>query len=234
MRCLCLPVIAAAVAAVFLPGCSRSGISATASYNPGYGPFDKDGNYVEAWADKPAKKHWWSRKPANTKPARPTAPAATKKDPPLVASNTRRSSSSTRKPSKAPGSPFASLNRTRLVSRPPAAKPPAPLPVSRPPASRPLPTPPLVVSRPQPTPPPVITRSERSPLPVATTPPPRAQPKPVRVTPKRPAPLRHVVRKGDTLFGLSRRYGTSVRAIQRANGIRGSTIRVGQGLRIPR
>jgi len=40
--------------------------------------------------------------------------------------------------------------------------------------------------------------------------------------------------KGDTLYSLSRRYGSSVGAIQRANGIRGTIIRIGQTLRIPR
>ena len=168
MRCLCLPALAATLSAI-LSGCTGNGISATASYNPGYGPFDQNGNYVEAWADKPAKKHWWSRKPASPKPT------VTKKDPPLIASNTP-------------------LPRTRPVTQP--------------------------VSTPRPTPPPV-----------AYNPPPK--PKPVtRPTPK--PSVRHTVVKGDTLYSLGRRYGTSVGAIQRANGISGTTIRLGQKLRIPR
>ncbi|MGY8640955.1 MAG: LysM peptidoglycan-binding domain-containing protein [Verrucomicrobiales bacterium] len=43
----------------------------------------------------------------------------------------------------------------------------------------------------------------------------------------------HTVQKGDTLYGLSRRYGTSVTAIQSANGISGTTIGLGQTLQIP-
>lgn len=43
----------------------------------------------------------------------------------------------------------------------------------------------------------------------------------------------HRVRRGDTLGRLASRYGTSVRAIQRQNGLRGTTIRVGQRLQIP-
>ncbi|GIW40043.1 MAG: hypothetical protein KatS3mg076_0620 [Candidatus Binatia bacterium] len=43
----------------------------------------------------------------------------------------------------------------------------------------------------------------------------------------------HRVRRGDTLLGIARRYGTSVEAVRRANGLRGSTILVGQALRIP-
>lgn len=41
------------------------------------------------------------------------------------------------------------------------------------------------------------------------------------------------VRHGDTLSGLAEKYGTTVGAIQRANGIRGSKIKRGQRLKIP-
>lgn len=43
----------------------------------------------------------------------------------------------------------------------------------------------------------------------------------------------HTVVKGDTLYGLSRRYGTSVSAIQGANGLTSDNIRIGQTLSIP-
>ena len=55
-----------------------------------------------------------------------------------------------------------------------------------------------------------------------------------RAEPKKPAPRRHLVQKGDTLYSLSRKYGTSVSAIQRANGLKGSTIVRGKTLVIPR
>lgn len=41
------------------------------------------------------------------------------------------------------------------------------------------------------------------------------------------------VRRGDTLSQLARTFGTSTAEIQRANGLRGSRIVVGQTLRIP-
>ncbi len=41
------------------------------------------------------------------------------------------------------------------------------------------------------------------------------------------------VKNGDTLGGIAARYGTSVSSIQKANGIKGSTIRTGQVLTIP-
>lgn len=43
----------------------------------------------------------------------------------------------------------------------------------------------------------------------------------------------HTVSSGDTLYGLSRRYGTSVNAIKNANGLTSDLIRLGQKLRIP-
>ncbi|MDA0767798.1 MAG: LysM peptidoglycan-binding domain-containing protein [Verrucomicrobia bacterium] len=39
---------------------------------------------------------------------------------------------------------------------------------------------------------------------------------------------------GDTLYSLGRRYGTSVAAIQKANGLRGTNIVIGKTLVIPR
>ena len=43
----------------------------------------------------------------------------------------------------------------------------------------------------------------------------------------------HTVRKGDTLWGISRKYGKSVSAIKKANNLKSDTIRAGQRLRIP-
>jgi hypothetical protein len=43
----------------------------------------------------------------------------------------------------------------------------------------------------------------------------------------------HKVRSGDTLWGLSRRYSTTVSAIKRANGLSSDTIVNGKTLKIP-
>ncbi|MCH2065177.1 MAG: LysM peptidoglycan-binding domain-containing protein [Roseibacillus sp.] len=170
--CAALKLVTAAFVATWLVACSgKSDIPSTASYNPGYGPFDQNGDYVEAWADKPARKHTWGTKPA---PPKPVGRQINRKDLPLVVSRNK-----------------------------PATKPPALLASQAPP------------SRPEPT----------------------VQPQPPRPTPPKPAPsptIRHTVIKGDTLYSLGRRYGTSVGAIQRANGIRGTIIRIGQKLKIPR
>lgn len=45
--------------------------------------------------------------------------------------------------------------------------------------------------------------------------------------------VRHTVRPGETLSGLARWYGTTVQAIMQANGLRSTTIFVGQVLFIP-
>ena len=44
----------------------------------------------------------------------------------------------------------------------------------------------------------------------------------------------HRVKRGDTLTSLAQRYGTTISAIQKANGLRRTTIQIGQSLRIPR
>ena len=44
--------------------------------------------------------------------------------------------------------------------------------------------------------------------------------------------ITHVVRRGETLWSISRRYGTTVAAVQRWNGLRGSTIQPGRRLEI--
>lgn len=45
--------------------------------------------------------------------------------------------------------------------------------------------------------------------------------------------VRHVVRKGQTIGHLATRYGTSVRAIQVANGLKSTFLRAGRSYRIP-
>ncbi len=100
--------------------------------------------------------------------------------------------------------------------------------------------------------PPVIARIESPspvsvPITVAAAPPParittqtttrtvqvKPKPKPKPVA-KKPVVTRHVVKKGDTLTAIARRYSCSVATIQRANKISGSLIHPGKSLVIPR
>ena len=43
----------------------------------------------------------------------------------------------------------------------------------------------------------------------------------------------HTVVSGDSLWGIARKYGTTIEAIQAANGLTNTTIRTGQQLSIP-
>jgi len=44
---------------------------------------------------------------------------------------------------------------------------------------------------------------------------------------------RHVVKRGDSLWNLARKYGTTTKKIQRANNLRSSRLSIGQVLKIP-
>ncbi len=146
-------------------------------YNPGVGPFDSRGNYVERWANDKSKGVWW-RRGSTSGPS-----AAT---PPVVASNV---------------TPRPAVQPTGTRPAPPVGGTATPTPRPRPAvASRPTP-------RPRPT---------------------------VKVKPKRKPPIRYTVKKGDTLWGISQKYKASVTSIQRANGLKGTHLKIGRRLLIPR
>jgi N-acetylmuramoyl-L-alanine amidase len=48
------------------------------------------------------------------------------------------------------------------------------------------------------------------------------------------APVRHVIRRGETLSEIAAQYRVSLASLRQSNGIRGDTIRVGQVITIPR
>lgn len=52
-------------------------------------------------------------------------------------------------------------------------------------------------------------------------------------TAKKSSSRSHTVARGDTLYGLARKYGTSVSKIKSANGLSSDLIRIGQRLKIP-
>lgn len=51
---------------------------------------------------------------------------------------------------------------------------------------------------------------------------------------KKVAPTSHTVKSGESLDRIARRYGTSVEALQKANGIKGSTIQPGDKIKLPK
>jgi membrane-bound lytic murein transglycosylase D len=48
-----------------------------------------------------------------------------------------------------------------------------------------------------------------------------------------PRPSRHVVKSGDSLWIIAKRYGTTTREIQQLNGLQGTILSIGQVLKIP-
>ncbi len=107
---------------------------------------------------------------------------------------------------------------TGTKSKPVIASKPEPLP-----EIQPLPEPhvPLVETI---SPPEIVKTS-----PTTIKPKPKPKPKPTT-----PTVSRHTVKRGDTLSTIASRYKTTVSKIQKANGLKGSVIRVGQTLKIPR
>lgn len=89
--------------------------------------------------------------------------------------------------------------------------------------------------------PPTPTYTTPPPTRTAYTPPKKTTPPVVvkkstakKITPKAKPPIVHTIKKGDTLSGLARKYGTTVAAIQKVNNIRGTNIVLGKKLTIPR
>lgn len=72
-----------------------------------------------------------------------------------------------------------------------------------------------------------------APVTPAYTPPPVYTPAPAPAPAPAAGGASHTVAKGDTLWGISRQYNTTVEAISAANGLSGTTILPGQTLVIP-
>lgn len=63
---------------------------------------------------------------------------------------------------------------------------------------------------------------------------PKPRPTTVAQVKPKPKPTRYTVRKGDNLWVIARRQGTTVNALKSANGISGTMLQPGQSLVIPR
>ncbi len=138
-------------------------------------------------------------------------------------------------PTPAPATPPA--NTTSAPAPAPPANPgPAREPVIRPgnlPATEPAtpPATPPAETRPDPPAPPVLD------APVRPQEPP-SQPTPTTSSPANPTPVPasqpvfHVVERGDTLWNISQRYGTTVAELRRLNNLRNDQIQLGQRLRV--
>jgi len=193
MRTVALQFLCLTLLSLLLSSCGDSGGS---GYNPAIGPFDENGNYVEAWADNPPKKR---RRASRRKNADPEPAKVTKKKTKPKAEPKKKPTTSTKPKTHQPQQTKRKTASTpKQVTKPkPKAKP-----------------------KPKPRPKPKVTKKSK----------PKPKSKPVKVTPRI---KRHKVKKGDTLYGLARKYGTSVSKIRKANNLKGSTIQTGRTLIIP-
>jgi len=208
-RWLLLP---AASFLVFLNSCANNGGGLAGSSNPaGTGPFDSRGNYVEAWADNPSA---W-RKGNNTQVAEASPDRAASNDIPVSPEFVKVEEV----PYQQNVVPYQQGPTTTVVYKKPAPTPvakvsPKPTTVAKASSSRSKPSSTVAKSTPK-----AKTTTKSSPK--AT----------VKAKPKSSS---HTVKSGDNLYNIAKRYGTSVAAIQKANGVKGSMIRPGQSLVIPR
>lgn len=173
------------------------------------GPFDKNGNYVEEWADNPSK---W-RKGGGT-----PSPHESRSDVlPDIAKNDQPPQNSVPLASAEPAATF------RPTSKPAPAIAQTQVTKSKSTTTKPN----EVVVR---------TRPLEKPTTVSTTKS-KSKPKPVLVKAKakpKPKSTRYVVKSGDSLSTIASRTGSSVSAIKSENGISGTMIRPGQSLVIPK
>lgn len=197
----------------------------------GYGPFDAAGNYREDWADDPSK---WT-KPGKRKPSDPS-PVRTSNPPPFVAQNEQPPIDSLPIVTKTDTGVTSVRDTTPTTvavnTQPAAVSKPIPKPqttakissqtkqkTKTETASRKLPS--TTASKKK-----TATVSTKSKTATKTTA--KTKPKP------KPANTRYTVKSGDSLSRIASRNGTTVGALQRANGISGSVIRPGQSLVIPK
>lgn len=216
-----------ALAALLSPSCNNA--TSNTGTHPGYGPFDSRGNYVEELADSPSR---WGR-------AAKSPPPVPQNEQALLAGNDNppanltplSSGGSSRKPSSgtadlAVAGPPPVVKRSSETVKSSTTKPkPADAPVRT--VSKPKPDPTVVKATPK-------TKSKPGPVVVKATSKPKTKSKTVASKPRPSSSTRVVVKKGDTLYALALRHNTSVSAIQKANGIKGSNLTIGKSLTIPR
>jgi LysM repeat protein len=204
----------------FLASCANHGGGSTASSNPqGLGPFDSRGNYVEAWADSPSQ--WKKGSSSQIADAQPDRSAAT--DIPV--------SPEFVKVEEVPGNavPYQqqSNTTTTVVYKKPTQTPVARVSPERTVAKNTSSTTKSTAKS--------TTKSKSSSTVAKSTPKPKATVKKELVKSKsKPKSSSHTVKSGDNLYNIAKRYGTSVAALQKANGTKGAMIRPGQSLVIPR
>jgi hypothetical protein len=229
----CFTTVAAGLLASALTSCSgtkKTGYSHVVDYTtPSTGlsqseyPFDEKGNYLTDVVSGKKKGSTNSK----VKPAEPPKSYVdTYEKPPESTPTASSSPNYETPPASDPYASVTSSGSTTTSSQRPKS--------SNTESERPKPKP-----RPEPE---VATKPKPKPKPeVASKPKPKPKPKPeVAAKPKpkpkptAPAAISYTVQKGDTLYSLANRYGTSVAAIKSASGLSSDSLRDGKTIKIPR
>jgi LysM repeat protein len=200
---LWIPAFCALTLTLALSSCGNSG-----SRNNGpqatTGPFDRNGRYIEEWADNPSK---WR------KPGASPSPHETKSDElPEIAKNDQPPQNSNPLPPANASKPVPVISHTPVAAKPTPQKPQVVATKSKRPAEK---SKEVAVKSKRP-----AVKSEE----VAVRSKAKAKPK----------SSRYLVKKGDSLSSIASRTGSSISAIKSANDISGSMIRPGQSLTIPK
>lgn len=169
-------------------------------------PFDEQGNYL---ADVVSGK----KKGRKNKPIDPPKPSTDLYERPPEPTVTAASTSSRNYEIPPASNPYAPVYSSGSTA-PTAYQPPAASVNSKPKTAS------SSASKPTPKPRPQTTAKAK--------PTPKPKPKPKSST------LSYTVKRGDTLYGLANRYGTSVAAIKKASGISSDLLRDGRTIKIPR
>jgi LysM repeat protein len=205
---------------VLFSSCGNQGNPTAGGKHPrGTGPYDANGNYVEAWADNPSK---WGKPRSSPVYSDDTPMIAANEQPPddaiplssggaTFVNNTTRSSREVNVTTRTRESAAtAGRNADRRVASAPKPKPAvrATADTRKAPASK------------------AIASNTKKPKPTERS--------AGKSKSKTQAPTRYVIKKGDSLSKIAARHKTTVTALQRANGIKGTLIHPGKTLVIPR
>jgi LysM repeat protein len=207
-------IFASCALALMLSSCGTGSKGGSPGPQAITGPFDRNGNYVEEWADNPSKWRRGGSGSVRTSPPKRLPEIARNDEPPANAIPLQTVSQK----------PVPTIAQTPVKPRPVVVRETP----TRTVAKAPVRTRTTEVTKAKVTPPKKVLAKAK----------PKVTPKKqvvakVKAKPK-PTSARYTVRRGDSLSAVASRTGSSVTAIKKANGISGSVIRPGQSLKIPK
>lgn len=210
--------------AMTFSSCGTGGGNARNTPGVSTGPFDKNGNYVEEWADNPSK---WKKSGGTPSPHEMKSDNL-----PDVAKNDQPPQNAVPLPPANVSKPAPVISQTRVIQK---TKPEQKVVkttkrIEEEPPKKVVKTTKHVEEEPEKK----VTKTTKKHVeePVAKS---KTKAKPVAVKAKaKPKSTRYVVKQGDSLSSIASRTGSSVSAIKGENGISGTMIHPGQSLVIPK